>query len=444
MIERFCTLRFFGSPSSTAKNLNGPLNTKSCLGMLHESARTGNIQLYRKVLRFIEENFLNVVNNNGEVFYRRVCVNVFETLLESEKLQIKNEDEALLAVRKWLQFDFRQRRRFALQLLGKVRLGCVSRSVLGDISSDRNYEVMLDPASKALLNDAIANRCPLNPRPSTLTKIYSLGTNSLVYDSLKGTWENWHIDGGGIQIQGSACVLVVQNLYVINKGKTVSIVNMKTKTVKSGLSMLTARTSLSVCVNSNNVIYAMGNTEGDNTGFSVEVLLCNRAGEPIGAWQSLAFANRPSCNNHVSAIVNDKVYLITPKTCLVSEPKLNKWNICASPLQRKERQKAFAYNGEVYVLSTEDIAKYNPLSDSWAVLATVPSGWVEGSPATVMNDKICVLAGPYSDDLNIYNIKMNTWSKGPSIPGSNFSLRRSHWSQTLGLQVYNLVFSWIQ
>ena len=75
---------FFGSPSSTAKNLNGPLNTKSCLGMLHESARTGNIQLNRKVLRFIEENFINVVNNNGEVFYCRVCVNVFETLLESE------------------------------------------------------------------------------------------------------------------------------------------------------------------------------------------------------------------------------------------------------------------------------------------------------------------------------------------------------------------------
>ena len=366
---------------------------------------------------------------------------MYSKLFWSQKLQIKNEDEVLLAVRKWLQFDFSQRRRFALQLLQKVRLGCVSRSALEDISSDRNYD-MLDPASNALLNDAIANRCPLNPRPSTFTKIYSLGTNNIVYDSLKGTWEDWHIDRD-IQIQGSACVLVVQNLYVINKEKTVSIINMKTKTVKSGPSMLTARTSLSVCVNSNNVIYAMGTTEGDNSGFSVEVLHCNRAGEPIGAWQSLAFANRPSCNNHVSAIVNDKVYLITPETCLVSEPKLNKWNICASPLQRKERQRAFVYNGEVYVLSTEDIAKYSPVSDSWAVLATVPSGLVEGSPATVMNAKICVLAGPYSEDLNIYDIKTNTWSKGPSIPGGKFSYRRSGWNQT-GLQVYNLVFSWIQ
>ena len=108
------------SSAAEAIDFNSPLNTENCLAMLHESSKNGNSQLNSKVLRFIKENFLNVVNSKGELFYRRVSVNVFETLLESENLKIKNEDDVLLAVRKWLQFDFRQRRRFALQLLQKV------------------------------------------------------------------------------------------------------------------------------------------------------------------------------------------------------------------------------------------------------------------------------------------------------------------------------------
>ena len=145
-------------------DLDLPLSIHNCISILKRSKKDENLQLYEKAFNFVVENFIDVVNELGNSFHRRISHRILEHLLPADALKVNSEDEVVSIVTNWLQFDFRQRKRFASQLFQQVRFGCLSETVLVEIKSDPYHVIMLNEESKALLDNAIAGNSCQRPR----------------------------------------------------------------------------------------------------------------------------------------------------------------------------------------------------------------------------------------------------------------------------------------
>ena len=153
---------------------------------------------------------------------------------------------------------------------------------------------------------------------------------------------------------------------------------------------------------------------------SVEMLQCDRNGDPIGGWQSL-----PPMSNARSyfevACVDDKIFAIGGNsniaTVEVFDPEMNSWRYCESMAVGKHSHTVSTYKGEIYVFGFDGFCeKYNPTTDTWTPIAQLinPEGQLRGS--VVLNDKIYVIGGYYCSEVDAYDIKTNSWSNGPQMP----------------------------
>ena len=302
---------------------------------------------------FMLQNFMEIVNYSGDSFYRRISHPVLECFLKSDKLKIESENQVLLVVEKWLQFDYGLRKKFAMQLLKHVRFGDISDEVLQQISANPLHVVMRNEDSKKLLNDAIEGAVKSNPRESLIKKVFVLGDwgRNLILDSVNGTWEEWQ----GQNRRLFNTVKVKNKLYIIGGQNnlyhdlnTVSIYNLATKAWTNGPNMRDARHSFATCVSSTNVIYVMGGCRNS----SVEMLQCDRNGEPVGGWQSLPPMNIAR-SSFEAACVDDKIYAIGGNNSTadveVFDPQLNSWRYCNSMAQGKDSHTVLTYAGEIYV-----------------------------------------------------------------------------------------------
>ena len=105
------------------------------------------------------------------------------------------------------------------------------------------------------------------------------------------------------------------------------------------------------------------------------------------------------------------------------------WTAKASTLLARDNAAGATDGRYVYVIGGSDgfhdqtdLQRYDPLTDSWTVLAPLPAGRYSGDGAVVINGKLYVPGGwttspplPWST-LFIYDIGSNSWSSGASMP----------------------------
>ena len=374
-------------------DLDLPLSIHNCISVLKRSKKDENLHLHDNAFNFIVKNFVQVVHELGNGFHRRISHIILESLLKADTLKVNSEDEVLSIVKEWLQFDFRQRRRYTSQLFKHVRFGCASDSVLKGIEADPYHVIMANEESKELLKDAIAGNC--FHRPRGFHKILAIGsTNSILcYDSWKNTWEEWLKHNNG-SLNGS--VMVGENVFIIGgyHQPKVSVYNIKTNVYKDAPSMRSARYAHGACVTSENTIYALGGYVGSNPSNSVEMLKCDETGEPIGTWQT-APPMRTARPLFESAIIDNKIYAIggypSLATMEVYDPKANSWKECTSKSRGCHQHAVSTYNGELYVFSADGFCeKYNPATDTWTNITALNDAngdaFLRGS--AVLNDRI--------------------------------------------------------
>ena len=129
-------------------DIEQPLEIANCISILKRAKLLGNQDLYDGAFDFMLQNFMEIVNYSGDSFYRRISHPVLECFLKSDKLKIESENQVLLVVEKWLQFDYGLRKKFAMQLLKHVRFGDISDEVLQQISANPLHVVMRNEDSK--------------------------------------------------------------------------------------------------------------------------------------------------------------------------------------------------------------------------------------------------------------------------------------------------------
>ena len=314
------TSKLDSSESFKNVGLDQPLTTENCIAILNMAEKVNNHEIYDKAFGFILNNFKDVVKDFSETLCRLTSHSVFLNLVESDELNVTTEDDVIQILLKWLQFDPKQRGKFASQLFQEIRFGYVSQTMLQEIKGDRKHMLMVNPKSRKLLNNAIKGKCLSNPRNSTLAKIIVFGEEgkNMLYDGIKGTWKEWLGEDNGLLFE---CARIGENIYVIGGRKDgiamskVSIYNVTTNTWKSGPSMLEARGAFASCVSSENIIYVLGGCNADGIDYrSVEMLQCDEHGEAIGGWQPLPLMKtaRACCHDTIMIQLqkfDDRMYL---------------------------------------------------------------------------------------------------------------------------------------
>ena len=101
--------------------INQPLTISHCISILKATENDKNQGIYGKCFDFLLKNFMDVINECGESFNRRISATVLEELLKSVHLKVRSEDDVVMVVKKWLHFDMRGRKKFAPQLLNQIR-----------------------------------------------------------------------------------------------------------------------------------------------------------------------------------------------------------------------------------------------------------------------------------------------------------------------------------
>ena len=183
-------------------DLTEPLTSSNCISILKSAKNRTNQQIYDQALDFLNHNFIGVVNQAGQSFYRRVSCTVFEELLRSDKLKVENEDDVVLVLKNWLHFDIRHRKKFAAQLLKQVRFGHVSKEVLEKFENDSSYLIMLDEETRKLVDDASMGGCSGNARnytkPDGTLLVFGEDGNNFSYRFKQGLWEEWGGENHGL------------------------------------------------------------------------------------------------------------------------------------------------------------------------------------------------------------------------------------------------------
>ena len=94
------------------------------------SKQYGLINIARLTLNLMERWFSMVAETNG---FKKLPFNLVKRVLASSSLKIDTEIEVLKAAESWFNYNYKDRRKFAKDLLLKVRFPLLSKSALKTI-----------------------------------------------------------------------------------------------------------------------------------------------------------------------------------------------------------------------------------------------------------------------------------------------------------------------
>ena len=142
-------------------------------------------------------------------------------------------------------------------------------------------------------------------------------------------------------------------------------------------------------------------------------------------------SDQPHDTCHQAVIIDNKIYAIggylNLATVEMFDIKLNSWKSCKSMLKGKQYHSVATYNKEIYALGTDGFfEKYNTLADAWTPLAALSKSALIRA-AAAFDGKIYFLGGLNCKELDIYDIKTNSWSQGPQMPKVIGSTRCACW-----------------
>ena len=252
----------------------------------------------------------------------------------------------------------------------------------------------------------------------------------LSYDVERESWDEWEGENHGIEFE---TVFVGENVFIMGGEKkyngklqrlsSVSIYNVRTKKWKKGPSMMERRRAFGACVSPENTIYMIGGYKDKDIYLSsVESLKCDKNGEPSGGCTML-----PSISTDRfglgAALIDDQIYAVGGRDgrnrltqVEVFDPKLNVWKECCPMSEARSAHCVATYNKELYVFDQDgDCEKYNPVTDTWATIASCPMrACYRGS--AVLDGKIYLVGGLGCKETDSYDPNTNTWSKGSQLP----------------------------
>ncbi|XP_008552054.1 kelch-like protein 5 [Microplitis demolitor] len=420
------------------------LHPSNCLGIRMFADAQGCGNLLSVAHTYTTVHFMEVMKNQE---FLLLSADDVAKLLESDDLNIPDEEIVFQALMSWLQYDLDNRRKDVGRLLGLVRLPLLSPVFIADHIDDneifknerRAQELVMEALKYHLLPErrALLQSCRTRPRKATVGQLLSVGgmddhkgaTSIDAFSLCDNTWKNL-ASMNGRRLQFGAAVVESKLIIVGGRDglKTLdSVERLDFSTLKwSRLPpMNTHRHGLGVAV-LGGPLYAVGGHDGWSFLHTVE-----RWDPNTQEWSLIAPMPFPRSTVGV-AVLNDKLYAVGGRdtnSCLNTvdcyDPHTNKWTRCAPMFKRRGGVGVGVANGCIYALGGYDVAakgsnacrydsveRYDPKTDTWTMVAPM-SVARDAVGVCLLGDQLFAVGGydgqQYLTLVETYDPILNEW-----------------------------------
>lgn len=377
--------------------------------------------LYQLSLQFTAKNFMEIYQNSEE--FLRMNVEQLSTLLRNNDLNVNSEEDVFKALVKWLNHSD-ERMKHIQMLLPLVKLSQLSPTFIADhveafcttLETQKiimnAFKWQLIPERRDLTSDSSV------PRKSTVGKLLTIGgmdqnkgsINIESYDPREDKWSLLkNMPTRRLQF---GCALYMDKLLIVGGRdglktlNNVDAIDLQTMTWTSLSSPLaTSRHGLGLAL-LKGALYAVGGHDGWSYLNTVERLdLATKTWSYIAPMQTMR-------STAGVAILNDKLYVvggressICHRTAEMYDPHTNRWTNKAQMNKRRGGVSVASYNGFLYVFGghdlpvsnpccerTSSIEKYDPVADTWTLIANLDIGR-DSIGVAVLGNSIITIGG---------------------------------------------------
>lgn len=411
LLSASCLLQVRGVTGACCEFMKTQLDSENCLSVRAFAEAHSCQELVQVADAFVHEHCTEVFE--GEEFLR-LNSRELASLLESDQLNVPNEEQVFESVMKWAQVDVASRRQDLHNILCHVRLPLLSPSYLVSrvssdplIRGDQQCRDLIDEAKDyLLLPDQREHLQGPRTRPRRSTR-----QNELLY--AVGGW-----------CSGDAISMV--ECYDLKSNEWSVVPAMSKRRCGVGVAVL------------NDFLYAIGGHDGVNYLNSIE-----RYDPKTRQWSSSVPSTSTCRTSFGVAVLDDSVYAVGGQdgtSCLKHvekyNPKENKWTSVSPMLSRRLGVAVAVLDGHLYAVGGSDgsapvntVERYDPGKNTWEFVAPM-SCRRKHLGAAALNGKLYAVGGrSETTELNTvecYDPSANQWF---SVVG--MSTRRSG----VGLQV---------
>ncbi|XP_065585037.1 kelch-like protein 5 isoform X2 [Artemia franciscana] len=400
------------------------LHPSNCLGIKIFADAQSCTELFNVAENFTADHFMEVIKN--QEFLALPCSEVIK-LLSSDNLNVFNEEAVFQAMVAWIKHDLDGRKQHLCTLLSLIKLPQLTPHFIADhIETEplfRDDYGCQDLIREALMFHLLPERryafqSPrTRPRKSTMGCLYLLGW----MDSNKGScgfekysprldaWTHLGVINGRRLLFGAAAM--DHKIFVVGgRDGLKTLASMESFDPKLGTwtilsPMTTHRHGLGVAI-LGGPLYAVGGHDGWSFLNTVE------RWDPVSKqWSLVAPMNSPRSTAGV-AVLNGKLYAVGGRdssSCLKTvecyDPHTDRWTMVAPMNKRRGRVGVGVMNNCLYAFGGHDapgtipastpydcIERYDPITDSWTVVATMSIGR-DGAGVCALGDKIYIVSG---------------------------------------------------
>ncbi|XP_017777379.1 PREDICTED: kelch-like protein 5 [Nicrophorus vespilloides] len=423
LLSTACLMQLSEVVEACSRFLVNQLHPNNCLGIAVFAEHQNCNSLLIEANAYTNRNFMQVIKNQE---FLQLSVDQIKTLLSSDDLNVSSEEQIFHALMEWIQYDPVNRKPNVGKLLGLIKLPLLDpaflidnvESSLGGSNADCQKLIMeamkwhLLPERRLQMVSARTR-----PRKATLGRLLVVGGMDKnkgamtieTYDPRSDEWKVAHVMNGrrlqfGVALLGDK-LLVVGGRDGLKTLNTMECLDVENNIWTQLTTMNTHRHGLGVAV-LGGPIYAVGGHDGWSYLSTVERY------DPITrSWNYVAPMRYQRCSAGV-AVLGGKLYAVGGRdstsflrTVESYDPHTNKWTECGPMNKRRSGVGVAVVNGFLYAMRGQDapannpsasrydcIERYNPATDSWTVVTSLPTKR-DGVATCLFGDKLITVGG---------------------------------------------------
>lgn len=423
------------------------INDSNCLCALSLADAHAHTDLYEFTKQYACEHFTSLVNDEDFIRLSGECV---VDLLKDRRLNCTAESQVFEAAVRWLENDIEHRKSYRYQMMTCIKFPLIRQSYLLDVviksphvACEKGQEMIEEALSFHTVPSRrnLLHAYQITPRYSFPYTEAAVLLGGRVADGLSSDVEYYRPDTREFvslkplpfkkRNEYAACV-IGNEIYVSGGLRSPELwkYDLAFQSWIRGTNMLQARRRHAMAVVDSN-IYVLGGFDEDTVLSSVEMWDSSsnnwtEVGKLQYAVENMGYV---AYGKHIYLFGgknNDEVvtntvqcFDTTTNTCSILKNGLPANDMCLS---------AVILNSQIYVVGLEGVFRYTPLTETWDILPEMRCARDFVSLA-VLDEKIYLFGGRcrgskenlYSDLIEMYNAKDNTWEVVGKIPVPMYS-----------------------
>ncbi|EDV26409.1 uncharacterized protein TRIADDRAFT_22276 [Trichoplax adhaerens] len=448
--------------------MSNHIDIQNCISIYNFAGFHHLTTLSNYARNYILENFTDVFQSN-EIQY--LSEDYLIQLLKHSKLNVQNEMQVYSAVKKWINYDYDERKLAAFKLLNHVRFAMIPRQQLILLTKNDDELINLDQHCQHLINQALrfqlypkkVQNIETKPRESysgllyvfSYADVYSHYNTVECFSYKHQKWIIVHDAPKKLMSEDFAVTASEQNLYTLSGNRNHIISNQMscydviTKSWSAFPSVQTPRLEASICY-LNQLLFVIGGYKIDYNRYTRSSRIAESYDTDTGLWTALSPMNEKRFGAGI-ATMDGLIYIVGGLSYDSSStinflnsgeyynPKDNTWTPIRNMNYHRYKLGLVALNGYLFAIGgksydfecgnsfvTNSVERYDPEADEWIEITAMSEKRFAAGVAT-MGGRIWAIGGKCDEDNALdsaenYDPVSGEWESIPPMCNKGYNL----------------------